>query len=182
MNRIEFESSDGAKQVQVVRFIFKVICVGYLPLSTIIVKSLPAATSAHVFAPYSSMLKVRNLLCSGSFMIFLQSLANSLAPRAVVIIIVVVVVAIVAVAIVAVVLSHTSVATASTIVGLKVLKPQPSRLPVDTSSWTSAASPPAISRRILPALRWAVALVFPCIYIELRFLPWNWRWYSHAGR
>ena len=66
----------------------------------------------------------------------LQCLSDSLAPPAVIVI----------VAIVAVMLSHTSVATTSTIVvGLKVLKPQSSWLPVNIGSWASAASPPAIS-------------------------------------
>lgn len=89
------------------------------------------------------------------FIILLQSLSDSLTPP------VAVVGVIVVVAIVAVVLSHATVATASTIVSLKVLKPQSSRLPVDAGSWTSAASPPAISGRILSTLPRAVALVFP---------------------
>lgn len=105
-------------------------------VSVIIMHHLPAAMNAHVLAwnpQYAQTFVQLNVLAP--FIILLQCLSDTFAPPIVV----------VTVAIVAVSLSYPIVATAHTIVGLEVLKPQPSWLPIDTGGWTSAASPPSIS-------------------------------------
>ena len=101
-------------------------------VSIISIFHVTAAPIAHVYDRDSVKFISHHNSSSSSLVIPLQSFPNPLTPPAVMI-----------KTVIAVVLSDTRVT--SSIIGLEILKSQPSWLSVDTGSWTSAASSPAIS-------------------------------------